>query len=396
MFHLDARIAALSEGRVKPRIPLARVVGSFLLMLWVRIGSLHGVEQARPGGRWRRWLGGPLPPADTLGRVAAGMEPDGVREALAAQYAVRKRNKSLRPWRGGVLPLVLDGHEMHASYRRSCPKCLTRTLQTAAGGRVQYYHRYVAAMLLYDGGELLLDLEPLRPGEDEIAAATRLFLRVVRRYPRAFHVVAGDALYLNPDLCRLIRSHGKHFVAVLKNEHRDLLTDARSLFPEVPPVTWEDGSTRVQAWDIEGFRTWTQYGHAVRVVRTLEARTVRRQLSGELEEVRSEWVWATSLPAQRAATRLVTRIGHGRWSIENQGFNDLVTAWHGDHLYKHDPTAIEVLLLLLFLAVNLFLALLTRNLKPALRTRYTRLFLAHQIHADFYHGLGLPSSGHPP
>ena len=42
---------------------------------------------------------------------------------------------------------------------------------------------------------LLLDADPIRPGEDEIAAARRLFDRVIDCCPRAFDVALGDGLY---------------------------------------------------------------------------------------------------------------------------------------------------------------------------------------------------------
>ena len=40
------------------------------------------------------------------------------------------------------------------------------------------------------------------------------------------------------------------------------------------------------------------------------------------------------------------RIGGGgewiaRWAIENEGFNELVTRWHGDHVYKHDDRPVR-------------------------------------------------------
>ena len=42
---------------------------------------------------------------------------------------------------------------------------------------------------------LLIDAQPQRAGEDEVAAGTGLLDRVVQNYPRAFEVVLADALY---------------------------------------------------------------------------------------------------------------------------------------------------------------------------------------------------------
>jgi len=45
---------------------------------------------------------------------------------------------------------------------------------------------------------LVLDAEPQRPGEGEVAAALRLLERVLTRYPRAFDVVLADGRYADP------------------------------------------------------------------------------------------------------------------------------------------------------------------------------------------------------
>jgi hypothetical protein len=52
--------------------------------------------------------------------------------------------------------------------------------------------------------------------------------------------------------------------------------------------------------------------------------------------------------------------GHQRWDIENYAFNELAyewhsDEWHSDHVFRHDPNAIECCLLLTFLAYNLSL-----------------------------------------
>ena len=110
-------------------------------------------------------------------------------------------------------------------------------------------------LLKYADSVLLMDVEPQRPGEDEMAPARRLLARALANFPRAFNLVVGDALYLHPDFCRLALDHHKDFLAVLKNENRDLLVDVRSLIPQVQPVAQHEGRTDSVWWDIEGFTT---------------------------------------------------------------------------------------------------------------------------------------------
>jgi len=99
---------------------------------------------------------------------------------------------------------------------------------------------------------------------------------------------------------------------------------------------------------------------------------MRRQRDGKQETLTSDWAWATTLPGDSVPTARAVALGHQRWDIENQGFNELVNGWHADHIYKHEANAIECFLLLAFLACNLFQAFFVRNLKPEIRKGRTR------------------------
>jgi hypothetical protein len=221
----------------------------------------------------------------------------------------------------------------------------------------------------------------------------RLLARVLERYPRAFEVVSGDNLYMNPELWKLVRSHNKHLIAVLKNENRDLLEDARSLLAHATPVSVDDKHVRRTCRDLQGFTTWPQCGEPVRVVQSLEETTIHRQLSREDETVRSEWFWVTSLPAPLADTQTIVHAGHGRWGIENFAFNELGSQWHGNHAYKYDTHALLACTLLLFIAYNLFHAFVERNLKPEARQGRTEKYWADLIGGEFattFHCYGAP------
>jgi hypothetical protein len=84
----------------------------------------------------------------------------------------------------------------------------------------------------------------------------------------------------------------------------------------------------------------------LRVVRSLETYTVRRQLNRTVTQETSDWVWVTTLPLQQAPTARIVAWGHQRWDIENFGFNEMVNGWEADHIYKHDGKAIEAFLLM--------------------------------------------------
>ena len=163
----------------------------------------------------------------------------------------------------------------------------------------------------------------------------------------------------------------------------------RASFGQTPPLDLPTTNGRVQAWDIEGFTTWPQVSKPARVVRSLETKTLHRQLPPQVEEQQADWVGVTTLPKARAGSAAVIHMGHSRWTLENQGFNEVVNQWYADPVYKHEPRAIPSKLrarlnfwLLAMACLNVFLAFYGRNLKPALRRAANMLNVARRIAAE--------------
>jgi len=349
------------------------------------MGSLNALEQEGGNRFWSRWLGSKVPSAHTMGRVFSQMDLEVIRWCIHYVYSRLKRNKALKKTHG-VDVLIVDGHESSSSYLRCCAGCLSRRVHTKDGDRIQYYHRNVIAMLSGKDFPLLVDVEEQQPGEDEVACAIRLITRVLTQYPRAFDVVVVDGLYLRAPFFHLLVAHGKHVIAVLKDERRDLLEDARALFSLEEPRIEISGTTQRKMWDIEGFRSWEALDRQVRVVRSVETRTVRRQLSGQSQHETAEWLWATTLSQKEAGTHAIVGLGHDRWLIENKAINEMVTYWYADHVYKHHPRAICAFWLTLMLVLNLFRAFMYLNIKPQLRHRYSSLYIARLISSGLYDG----------
>jgi hypothetical protein len=380
VYQFQSCLSQVKDQRLRPQIPAATIFFSVVVMMATRLGSLNALEQEKGNLFWRKWLKRPLPSADTMGRGFSRMDLEAIRSSLRHVYLRLKRNKAI-PKTSGFHALVLDGHESSALYLRCCPGCLQRTVHTQGADRTQYYHRNVVAMLLGEPFPILLDVEELRPGEDEVAA-TRLSRRVLKHYPRAFKLAVVDGLYLRANFFQLFLEHGKDIIAVLKDENRDLLEDARALFPLENASVEDDGKTRRQVWDIEGFESWESLGREIRVVRSVETRSFRRQLTGQAEQQTSEWIWATTLSREKASTSAVVRLGHLRWRIENRALNEMVISWSADHVYRHHPTAITAFWLTLMLVLNLFRAFLFLNIKPCRRAGHSQLYFARLLFSD--------------
>jgi hypothetical protein len=226
------------------------------------------------------------------------------------------------------------------------------------------------------------------PDEDEVACGMRLLTRVLAAYPRAFDLVLADALYATAPFFNFLIDRGKHALVVLKDERRNLCQDAAGLFAHFPPQRAERRGRDCQWWDFPDLGSWPQVKVPLRVVRSLETYSVRRQLDKTLTQETSDWVWVTTLPSQQAPTARIVAWGHQRWDIENFGFNELVNGWEADHIYKHDAKAIEALLLLMFLAYNIFHAFIGLNLKHQLRDSKPEKYWACLIAAALYHDAG--------
>ena len=376
----------IQDGRLRPRIKTPVIAGSALVMALTQMGSLNALEQTKGNRFWNKWIKRDiLPSADVMGDVFSSIDCNDFRGILRHLYGRLKRNKVLRPaFSDNFFALIIDGHESSASYLRCCDKCLRRKIKKTWGDEIQYYHRHVMAILQCNEFALLLDIEMQMPGEDEVAVAIRLLKRIFLNYPRAFDVVVADGLYARAPFFKTVTAHGKHVIAVLKDDRRDLLQDALNLFNRQQPVVYQEKAVKMQWWDIEGFTTWPQFATEVRVVRSVETTTVCRQKTGENEDKVSEWMWVTTIPKQTVQTKTFVKIGHGRWDIENKAFNELTTYWHANHVYKHSVEAIEAFWLITMLAYNLFHAFITLNLKPQIRLAHSKLHIARLIMAELY------------
>jgi len=378
-------INGIGDKRQRRQIAMEYILSAALVMAVGQMGSLNALEQTAGLSYWRRWAGGRKASADTMGYGFARMEADGLRGIIRQVYSRLKRNKALDSLRAGLIALVLDGHESHNSQKRCCTGCLQRRLKTKDGAtKIEYYHRHVMAGLVFKGQFFPLDMEPQKPGEDETKCAMRLLERVFKDYPRAFDLVIADGLYARAPFFKLVLKHGKDVIAVLKDDRRELLKDARSLFKREESKVYQEGPVKKECWDIEEFRSWDQLDYPVRVVLSRETREIKRQKTKAMEYEITKWVWVSTIPHRRLGTQDFVKFAHERWMIENNGFYELANYWHGNHVYRHDPVAMECFGLLAILAYNLFHAFIGRNLKAVFREKHTKKHLACLITAEIY------------
>jgi hypothetical protein len=393
-FHFRELLPLFTDARPKPQVPAATVFASALALFACNRTSLNSLEKdlVRFPARLRGLVGPRPPSVDTLGRVYAQADSDGLRQILVRVHYRLKRNKALAD--GDDLKMVaVDGHEFFQSRKRCCAQCQQRTVTVQGKDVVEYYHQGVVCHLIEHQLAVPLDVELLRPGEGEETAARRLLERVFVNYPRYFDVVGGDALYFDAPFINFCREHGKHALVVVKGDQRRLLQDAQGIFAQQPARIWQEQRRTVRYWDEEGFTTAEGVKQPLRVVHTVETICRRERVAGQWrqKEETSVWYWATTLSKRQLSTRRVWQAGHRRWDEENDCFNTLSMHWGLDHCFKHAPAAIVNFVLTLFLVYVLLQCFWQRNVKPPLRRAIgTLLGLAEELCRSLGPGVRAP------
>lgn len=387
VFALSQRLAAVGTHRCQPEIPTRSLTCSLFLGALMRVESFLQLqaETARPG--WQRLAGWARRISDDA--LVYSLERyylQDLRQVLVAVNKDLKRNKALESAKiSGLLVVALDANEQFHSRHRCCEACCHRTLQVKdKDGQTrevtEYYHRQVYAQL--HGPELstILDLEPIRPGEDEAAAALRLLGRMRRTYgPRFFDVVTVDAWYATEPFFKAVRKLGWPVVAVLKQERYDIYREATVLSQEQTPRQMTVAGRQIKLWDVRDL----SFGKlsAMRVVLAEERReqTTRVGTQRIRQTVQSNWRWLLDDRLNGYGPEIIGRIGHQRWGVENHAFNELTQYYHLTHCPHHEPVAIIAWLLFLILGFTIFELFVRLNSKVWRQGRTTLKELWRQL-----------------
>jgi hypothetical protein len=368
-FELGLLAGCFASDRAEPGVPDRAAGLSLLLGEVVHIPSHNQLQEETKLPQWQRWVGYRDPIShDTFGYAANRMNPQQLGRAGRFINRKLKRGKAFEESKmHGLLVVSLDANEQFCSDHRCCEDCLSRevTCKDAQGNEVkktQYYHKQVYAQLSGPRLSVILDVEPMRPGEEECAAALRLLRRMRKTYgPRFFDLAVVDSWYTNgPFLKTVAEELGWPVVAVLKQERYDIYQEALALTQGKPTQVVERGEEpnqrRVEIWDVPSLRFSDTYTDPVRVVRVRETWTERTQQGKEWKTVEKEqtWIWVVAGDLDAYDGAAIRDFGHLRWKIENNAFGELTQHWHLTHVAHHKPVAVLALLWIKIIAFTLF------------------------------------------
>jgi hypothetical protein len=367
VFALGRVVRTVRDSRPYPEIPLRPLLLSLLLGVVVRAGSYLAISQQTKRRRWQHLIHWPQRISDdAFHYVSERFNLEDLRQSLAEVSRSLKANKALESCKiKGLLFLSLDANEHFHSRSRCCPSCCQREIQeTDAQGQkqtvIEYYHRYVFAQINGPKLNVLLDLEPIRPGEGEAEAALRLLGRIRRVYGvRFFDAVTIDSWYVQGPFLKAVEKLGWAWVVVLKQERMEVLQEARALSAGHKPALEFYDKTRdrdVKLWEVKDLSFSRGYGRKVRVVHSQEQWVEKKVVGGKKtsQPQTSHWWWMASEGLQGYAGTVVYEGGHRRWGIENKAFNELTQFYHLEHCYHHEPVAMLAQMLILILGFVLF------------------------------------------
>lgn len=358
-------MGTVRDTRSWPQIPTSVVTLSLFLGAALRAGSLLAIEHRSHRRGWQRLVGATAPLTDdTLAYVLARYRLEDLRQVLVACNRKLKADKQFESAKiGGLLVVALDANEQFKSRRRCCPQCCQRRIKVLnAEGQpeevTEYYHRQVYAAIHGPKFSTVLDLEPIRPGEEEVGAARRLLGRLRRLYGvRFFDAITVDAWYTQGPFLRVVQRLGWGVVTVLKQERLEVYQEATALSQGAPTQQWTaDDGRQVTLREVKDLPFTDARLGAVRVVVSDEAWSETHRVGDRrvVTAKESHWRWLATRELDAVGQEVIWAIGHRRWGIENHTFNELTQHYALEHCAHHDPVAIVAWLLLLILGQTLF------------------------------------------
>ncbi len=349
-------------------MPIESVLASLIVGLVCRLPSLNQIEGLIQAGAFDRLLGRlPKPSADTLAYALSRVEVGSLKRYLWQVVNKARLNKVPVGDIEGHRVAAIDGSEVYSSSseRMSCAECKTRRV----GEGIQFYEQAVVVSYVGDF-PLLLGLRRVERGQGEVAAGVELINELGLELFRYCDIIVADALYAQAPFIKAVMAQNKHVLVKVKQENREIIADAEGLFSGREPDVVLNGAKvhpgadaiyDAKIWDEEGFMSWSSLGVPVRCIKVEE--TVTRVEKGQLVKNTYVEYLVTTCPKATTPARVLWRIMHRRWDIENSLFHNLKTYSSFEHCFCHDENAVPAMWLLMAIAFNLLRLFALRNLR---------------------------------
>ena len=347
VYGIPQKIKCLTDKRKRKSIPLFNILMPVLLLLTLQYESFHTFLSSPESmkSRLRHCIKGRIPKVDAVRDMLALTDPSEIRKIHESMIERVFRNRVFHGGTiGGYVTAAIDGVELFSSTRKRGDGCLRRKNKN---GETEYFYRSVVCAIEGSNPHLILGQEMLKPrdgaekDEGELTGGKRLLRRLEERHGHFADVIVADALYLNAPFINTVLELGMDAVIRLKDEKRLVFQDAEGLFEqgEGRKENFTSGKVKIETWDLCGFEM-QGVGKKVRVVRYRETEAGKK-------EPRMMWLVTT---LESADYKILWKMMHKRWDIEENAFHQLKTYYHADHCYCKN--AVETVFALMVIAFN--------------------------------------------
>ena len=411
VYRFSETIKSMQDKRDRTEISGQTIFMSVFLCLTLRFGSFRQLAFEVNNGRLRKIL----PQVDketfcanTVSNGMENMDTDMLERELTVVPKKLHRNKAYGTAKhpgtiGGLRIVAVDGTEHFRSDSIHCNECIEFHIKTKDGIKIEYAHRIVimqtvgvihsihsSAVLTILGAEPIL-LKDVKEGEEpaghegEGVAARRLILKMIDFYGnRFFCVITTDALYTNEPFVIFVHELGKYLVSRVKDKRTTLYKEIEALSALVKPIYVNDWEEQIEYWIYEIPELQESLGWEVPIRGFKVIEKAYKLVSGEQVYTKEETFHCmTTLPEEMADADVVRQIVHAKWGIENNGIKDLKDNWYMEHNFHHHPNATFALLLILFIAYNLFYAYVFRHMKSYRLYQLTMKMISEEMYASY-------------
>jgi hypothetical protein len=402
-------IDSMQDRRADTDVSAQTIFMSVLLCLLLRLGSIRQLARDVDAGRISKFL--PRVDKETYcaNTVSNGLEniDTGIlQQELAVVPKKLRRNRSYGSAEhprtiGGLRIVAVDGTEHFRSESIHCPDCMVVHVKVKDGVKINYVHRlvimYVVGRLHSSAVQVILGAEPTYPkdavaGEEtghegESTAAKRLVQNMIALYGNHFFdIFTTDAHYSNKPFVLFVDSLDKYLVSRVKDARTTLYKEIDTLSQMVEPIYVDDRDNRVESliYEIPELHAVLDWDVPTRGFRILEK--TYKIVSGEKIYTKEEtFLCMATLPVEMADADIVRQIVHAKWGVENNAIKDLKDNWYMEHNFHHHPNATYALLLILFIAYNLFYAYVFRHMKSYRLYQPTMKRIKEDFMSSFLH-----------
>jgi hypothetical protein len=385
----------------------------------LRLGSLRQLSRDVADGRIRKFL--PMIDketycANTLANGSEDIDTDILQQELSVVPKKLRRNKAYGSAEhprtiGGFRIVAVDGTEYFRSESIHCPECMEVHVKVKDGVKINYVHRlvimYVVGRQHSSAVQVILGAEPAFPkdvvdGEEaghegEGTAAKRLIPKMIDLYGNGFFdILTTDAYYSNKPFVLFLDSLGKYLVSRVKDARTTLYKEIEILSQMVEPIYIDDSENRVESWvyEIPELQSSLDWDVPTRGFRIIE-RSYKIVYGEKIYTKEETFLCMATLPEELAGADLIRQIVHCRaadcgeyrakWGVENNAIKDLKDNWYMEHNFHHHPNATYALLLILFMAHNLFYAYVFRHMKSYRLYQPTMKRIKEDFMSSFLH-----------